>query len=226
MSDSRLQQIGAAGGIAFVILQIVSQSLIAVGGAEPPFGAPAEEILPFFASRDPQLFAIADYLSALSLIAWLWFLGSLWKALRQAEGESAWLSTIALGSGLMVIGAATVGGVGWPLAVFRVNEGLDPQIARLHFDLANFAFAGIWVALASFLLATSVIILRTAVFPGWVGWFGGGIAVSLLVARAFWASSQIAFLPYFLFWLWLLATSVALIRRIGREASSGNQHAG
>jgi hypothetical protein len=110
--------------------------------------------------------------------------------------------------------------------VFRVNEGLDPQIARLHFDLANFAFAGIWVALASFLLATSVIILRTAVFPGWAGWFGGGIAVSLLVARAFWASSQIAFLPYFLFWLWLLATSVALIRRIGREASSGIQHAG
>jgi hypothetical protein len=226
MPDSRLQQIGAAGGIAFVILQMASQSLIQVGGAEPRFGAPAEEILQFFARRDPQLFAIADYLSALSLIAWLWFIGSLWKALRQAEGESAWLSTIALGSGLMVIGAATVVGVGWPLAVFRVSEGLDPQIARLHFDMASFAFVGMWASLASFLLATSVIILRTALFPRWVGWLGEGIAVGLLVARAFWASSQIAILPYLLFWLWLIATSVALIRRIGREASSGIQHAG
>jgi hypothetical protein len=44
------------------------------------------------------------------------------------------------------------------------------------------------------------------------------VAVALLVARAFWAApSMIVFTPYVLFWIWLIATSVSLIRRTGRE---------
>ena len=37
MSNSRLEQLGAAGGIVFVALQMASQALIQIGGAEPPF---------------------------------------------------------------------------------------------------------------------------------------------------------------------------------------------
>ena len=73
---------------------------------------------------------MGDYLSTLSLIAFVWFLGSLWSALSRAEGEPAWLSFVAAASGLMIV-AAVSGGGGWPLAVFRSDEGLDPQIARL-----------------------------------------------------------------------------------------------
>ena len=121
MGNARLEQIGAAGGIVFVVLQMASQALIQAGGAEPPFDAPAPTIVAFFVARDSQLFAVGDYLSTLSLIAFLWFLGSLWAALRRAEGEPAWLSLVALASGLMIVAAASAGS-GWRLAVFRRDE--------------------------------------------------------------------------------------------------------
>src|SRR5512138_2535447 len=71
MSNSRLEQIGAAGGIVFVVLQMAAQALIQVGGAEPPFDATTETIIAFFMARNSQLFALGEYLSTLSLIAFL-----------------------------------------------------------------------------------------------------------------------------------------------------------
>ena len=50
MQNTTLKKIGAAGGIAFVVLQPLAQGLIQIGGAEPSFNAPAQEILDFFIS--------------------------------------------------------------------------------------------------------------------------------------------------------------------------------
>jgi len=212
MSTSRWEQIGAAGGIVFVVLQMAAQSLIQIGGAEPPFDARAQTIAAFFMARNSQLFALGDYLSTLSLIALLWFLGSLWSALRRAEGEPAWLSLVALASGLMIVATVSAGS-GWALAVFRKNEGLDPQIARLLFDQGNFAFANAWAMLASLSLTTGMVIIRTNALPRWLGWAGVLIAGGLLAARAVWASSGLVFVPFGLCYLWLIAISIVLIRR-------------
>jgi hypothetical protein len=212
MNNARWEQIGAAGGIVFVVLQMASQALLQVGGGEPRFDAPAETIAAFYMARNSQLFALGDYLSSLSLIAFLWFLGSLWSTLRRAEGEPAWLSFVAFASGLMIVATVSAGS-GWPLAVFRQDEGLDPQIARLLFDQGNFAFANAWVMLASLSLVTGVISIRTSVLPPWLGWAGVLIAAGLLAARAVWASSGLVFVPFGLCYLWLIALSVILIRR-------------
>jgi hypothetical protein len=212
MGNSGWEQIGAARGIVFVMLQMASQALIQVGGAEPPFDAPAQTIVAFFMARNSQLFALGEYLSTLSLIAFLWFLGSLWTTLRRGEGEPTWLSFVAAASGLMIVAAVSAGG-GWPLAVFRQAEGLDPQIARLLFDQGNFAFANAWVMLASLSLATGVVSIRTGALPRWLGWAGVTIAVSLLAARAVWASSGLVFVAFGLCYLWLIAISIVLIRR-------------
>ena len=218
MNNARWGQIGAAGGIVFVVLQMAAQALIQVGGAEPPFDAPADTIAAFFMARNSQLFALGDYLSTLSLIAFLWFLGSLWNTLRRAEGEPAWLSFVAAASGLMIVAAVSAGG-GWALAVFRKDEGLDPQVARLLFDQGNFAFANAWAMLASLSLATGVVCIRTGALPRWLGWSGVLIAGGLLAARAVWASSGLVFVPFGLCYLWLIATSVVLIRRAGTTES-------
>jgi hypothetical protein len=66
----------------------------------------------------------------------------LWSALRHAEGEIAWLSFVATASGLMIV-AAVGGGGGWPLAVFRRDQGLDLHIARLLFDQGNIVLTAI-----------------------------------------------------------------------------------
>lgn len=213
MANSRWEMIGAAGGILYVVLQFTAQGLIQVGGAEPAFNAPADEILTFFANRNSILFQVGGFLSTISLFFLLWFLGVLWAELSRHEGQPAWLSLSAFGAGLAGI-ALVLTGDGWALAVFRLQEGLDPQIARYLFDSGNFMFANLWVAFAALLLTTSVVAFRFGALPRWLAWYGLVVSLLLLVARIFWAApSGVIFLPYVLATVWLIAVSVVLLRR-------------
>jgi len=221
MTKKRWEQIAAAGGIGFVVLQLTSQALIQIGGAEPAFTASAKEIVDFFSDRDPSLAPIGSFLSSLSVIAILFFLGALWASLSRYEESPSWLSHLAFGSGL-VAAAVTLGGGGWALAIFRMEEGLDPVMAQMLFDQGNFTFAQLWVPLAAMLLATGIITLRDGAFSKWFGWYSLIVSLALLVSRAFWAAAGgAAFTGYVLFWLWLIIASILLIR--GAKAVSTNK---
>jgi hypothetical protein len=214
MNARRWEQFAAAGGILFVVLQITSQALIQTGGAEPPFNAGAADILAFFGTRNARLFGWGDYLQSLSLIAWVFFLGALWARLRRAEQDPGWLALVALACGLL-LGASLFGGGGWTLAMARIGDGLNPEIARLLFDQGNLSFANIWVLLAGMLLAAGIGSLTSGALPAWLSWAALVIALGLVVARAFWASGNAAlFIPYLLFWLWVIVTSIVLIRQV------------
>jgi hypothetical protein len=206
-----LKKYGAIAAIAFPVLQMVSQGFMQVGGVEPSFAAPGGEILSFFQNRDVTLFTIGEYISILSLVAFLWFLGGLWDELRTAEGGNGWLSLIAVGSGLVTV-SLILGAGGWYLAVFRIGDGLDPEIARLLFDQGNLNFAQIWVALGSMVLVVGIIASLSDHFPTWLSWASIILAVGLFLARAVWTQS-IAFAPYVLFWVWMIALGVIMLRR-------------
>jgi hypothetical protein len=213
MGQAGMRKIGAIGGIAFVVLQMAAQGLIQVGGLEPTFGAPATDIVAFFQARDARLVNLGDYLTALSSIAFLWFIGALWHEMRRVEREPGVLSMVAAGSGLIAVAVISAGS-GWPLAVFRVEAGLEPQLARYLFDQGNYAFATMWVFAASLMLAAGLAGLRYGLLPGWISWLGLVAAAGLLAVRFIWASpSGVVFLPYMLFWLWLIAVGVVFLRR-------------
>ncbi|MFN2189905.1 MAG: hypothetical protein ACK2T3_14165 [Candidatus Promineifilaceae bacterium] len=213
MTKKRWEQIAAAGGIAFVVLQLASQGLIQIGGAEPPFTAPAEEIVDFFNNRNLGLAGVGEYLATLSIIALIFFLGALWASLSRAESEPKWMSLIAVGSGLAAT-AVTLGGGGWALAVFRLEDGLSPDMARLLFDQGNYTFAQLWVPLSVMTLVVGILALREGAFSKVFGWYSIVVALLLLISRAFWAApGGVAFTGYMLFWLWLIIASVVLIRR-------------
>jgi hypothetical protein len=214
MDSRRWEQLGAAMGIVFVIMQLAAQSVIQAGGAEPPFYAGSQEIVDFFMTRNSRLFGIGDYLSTLSVIPFVGWLSALWARLRRAEGAAGLLSVAALGSGL-VTATQLVSGGGWTLAMGRIGEGLTPELARMLFDMGNLNFANIWVSLAGMLLAVGLLSVQMGALPRWLGWAGLVIALGLVIARAFWERSGIVFTPYGLFWLWLIAASVVLIRRAG-----------
>ncbi len=221
LSEVRWQKIGAAGGVAYVVLQLASQMLIQTGGSEPAFNAPAEEIVDFFLNRNLLFASIGGLLSILSIIAFLWFLGVLWGTLQDHEGEPAWLSLLAFASG--VIGMAILlGSSGWELALLRLGDGPSAETMQLLFDQGNLTFANIWVALASMLLASGIITIRHGALPRWLGWFALLLAVAFLAARSFWfTASGIKFMPYVLFWIWLIATSISLLRCVP-AASAGD----
>ncbi|MEJ2012533.1 MAG: hypothetical protein P8X64_09965 [Anaerolineales bacterium] len=216
MAKVRLYRLAALGGIFFVVMQVVGQGLIQVGGAEPAFTASADEIIQFFRQRDTTLFAIGAYISALSVVPYFWFLGALWGFLRESEGKYGWLSMAAIGSGLILPAISLIGG--WELAMLRLGENVDPSMIQLLFDAGNFAFAGIWVISGSMLLAVSSLGLTSGNLPRWFSWFGAAIGVALLAARAVW-TTQIAFIPYTLFWLWMIVMSLILVRKPASKAA-------
>lgn len=201
---------GALGGLGFVILQLTAQALIQLGGGEPAFSAGAGEIVSFFRSKDPVLFQAADYLNALSAIGFVWFLGCLWDALAPGGGRVTIAQVVAVSSGLMAL-TAVVSASGWPLAVFR-GDDLEQQLARYLFDQGNYGFANLWLFLASMLLAVGLAGPLENSLPAWLRWSALGIGVALLLARAFWASTGIVFLPYMVFWLWLIAICILWLR--------------
>lgn len=213
MTDRAWPKAGAWGAILFVVLQLAGQILVQAGGREPAFNAGSAEILDFFAARDPALVSAGGFLSMLGMLALLWFLGGLWARLRSAEGEPAWLSMVALASGVVAVAVSSATASGWGLAVFRVEDGLDAAMARTLFDLGNYGFALFWLFLAGLLLATAAVVLRRGGLPRWLGWFAVVTAVGLLVANYFWAApTGMIFLPYAVFWVWLIATAVVMLR--------------
>ncbi len=82
---------------------------------------------------------------------------------------------------------------------------VDPDIARL-FNTASYLLVVASTMVASVLVAaTSVLALRTAVLPRWLGWVGVVVAIALLAA--------VFFIPVFLLWAWVLVVAVVLTVR-------------
>ena len=213
MSNRHWEQLGAAAGIVFVVGQVAANNLMEQpGGSEPPFFAEAPEIVDFFMRLDSHLFGLGDYLMTLAVIPFVWWLSVLWARLHRAEGTAGWLSVATLGFGL-VAATQLVSGGGWTLAMGRIEEGLDPQLARTLFDMGNLNFVDIWVSFAGMLIAASVLSIRTGALPKWLGWAGMVVALGLVIARGFWEQSGMVVFIYAFFWLWMIVTGVVLIRR-------------
>lgn len=200
-------------GIAAFVLASASQGFVQVGGTEPPFDGSAAAIHDFFDARVPILYAVGSYLGVLLSVVLLWFVAGMHTLLRDAEGEPPWRSTVALLSGLLYV--AGVMTAGWDLAVFRMDEGVDPQLARFAYDMGNLGFASSWVALGSFALAAGWVILSSRSMPRLLGWWAIAGGAVLVVARAVW-TSQFWLIGYALVMLWIVVVSVLLLRERAR----------
>jgi len=193
------------GGVVFVVLFLIRASLPDVNPEDSD-----EEIVAYFADGGNRATDIAGiFLIVVAGLFFLWFLGALRTRLREAEGESGHLSTIAFGSGLtflalLLVAAVTLGttSVGVEFVdAFRVDPDTvrTITIAGFGFLLTAFMVAAVLVA------ATSVLALRTAVLPRWLAWAGFLVALALLFS--------VFFFPIFAFAAWILVVSIVLIVR-------------
>lgn len=194
MSERLWQRLGAACGILYVVL-------IVVGGS---IGGPTS--------------AVALVVMFLAFTVFLFFLGSLWAALRRAEGGSGWLSATALGGGSVAIAVKLVGDAPLIAARYRAGEGLDPQLARALQDMYDASFGLHFFPLAVLLAAFAIVAIRSGGLPRWLGWAAAVISVALIAGAAVGSAdfqSEWAGLPFLFFMLWTLVTSVILILRAG-----------
>lgn len=206
---------GAAALVAVVLLFAPIIAISTVG--EPAFDATNEEAAEFFRNTDTPWIAAAEATASVGMLAFLWFVVGLTTLLRRVEGEPAWRSTVALVSG--TLGAAYgVIDASWDAAGNRGQE-LDPGIAAFAFDLGNLGFANAWLALGSFAIASGWTLLASRALPAWWGWWAIVGGAGLIIVRYAW-EGWIWTIPYFIFWIWVIAIAIRLISRPALEAST------
>jgi hypothetical protein len=195
-------------GIAFVVLMVVGSILV---GDVPAPDAPAQEIAGYLAdSGNHTRNIVGAYLWVIGAPVFLWFLVHLRNRLRSAEGATGSLSSLVFGAGVAFAAVWTVSAaafVALPFAIeLRDAPISDPDLVRLLpatgrlLLLHGAGFAGLLVVLAA-----SLAIFRTGVFPRWLAWLGIVASIALLF--------DVVYGNILPFWTWVFIASVAMLER-------------
>jgi hypothetical protein len=209
-SDSRTQRRTLArvtGAAGITTLVVVLGTSLANGYQNAAFTSDAEQTVAFFRSIDDAFGAISSFLTAVGLIAMLWFAIGLALLLRRYDTGLPWRSAFLAGAGVVSVVPGQI--ASWDAAVFR-SQDIDPQVARYAFDLGNLSFANGWVATGAVAICAGLIFLTARELPNWVGWWAVVAGVGQVLARAVW-TSDLAFIPFAAFWLWTAVLSVLLL---------------
>lgn len=197
-------------GLAGVVLLFGPIIAVSTQG-EPPFDGTREEVATFFGNLAAvSWYDAAAALESIGMLALLWFFVGLATLLRPIEGPPAWRSTVALLSGTLLVAYGNVD-ASWEAAVNR-GTGTDTGVGLYAFDVGNIGFSNAWLSMASFALAFGWVLLESRALPAWLGWSAVASGVGLVVARFAWESG-FWMIPYALFWVWVIALAVRLVRR-------------
>jgi hypothetical protein len=218
MSDRLWQRLGAASGIVYAVT-LLGPDLIQGGPSEEPTTAAAAIAQSCARTTAAQpADAVIPILSILGFLCFLFFLGSLWSVLRRAEGANGWLAAAAFGGGLMSLTIKLAGGAPVLAALHGACAGIDPQLWQTLHAMDGASFFISFFPLVVLLVAFAIVTIRFGALPRWLGWMAVVVAVALLAggtAGTIYARDD-AGLPFLLFVLWTLITSVILVWRAGQ----------
>jgi hypothetical protein len=200
----RWERLAPLTGVAAVVLWIVG---VFVTESVSPEGDSPAEILAYFEEEGTTIL-VGAFLFALGTAFFVWFLGSLRAAFLAGEGVPGRVTAIAFagGVGKAVCDLGVVGG-GVAGAIAADEGELAPEAAQALSWVDDAFFVGAEFMALVLMAAAALIVLRTRVFPAWMGWLALLIAVGLLVVPVGWAFLLFG-LP-----LWVLLASVLLFTR-------------
>jgi len=181
-----------------------------------PRGASDAKLVAWWADSGNQTTAIVSmYLFIVAGLCFLLFLAKLRSRLLAAEGGTGELTSLVVASGavfvaMLLVAAASRGVIGFAVKSPGGNESLPGADTLRYLPQTGYAALGIGglLAAAVAMVATSWLIVRTAVFGRWLAWFGSATALVIVVAAA--ALVGMVAIPAML--IWVLATSVAMWR--------------
>jgi hypothetical protein len=224
MDERQQERLGAATGIVFVVALVAA---FVFGPDKPPgFDDTAQQVSSYVHDNRDETQA-ATALIVIGGFSFLWFLGSLARTLRLAEGQGPGrLGAVAFAGGVTTIGVAIVGQCAQWAASYHTD--LDPTLVRGLYDVGSGAFLLVGIGIAALIGASSVVALRTGTLPSWLAGYGAVFTVYILVVTvvgsfketgAFSPSDGFLGLLVFLgFLVWTLATSIVLVREVGNRA--------
>lgn len=217
-------RLAAFTGVLFFALVLVAP--------EPNVGAerPSATQVKQFYLENQQSFRVSLLLVGLAYAFFLCFLAVLRSELRRAEGGSGTLSSLTMGSGLLLAGFYVLGNALHVVpAVVRADT--DPAHAEIWRIFGEEAYdtlveaSTFWVAVM--MAAVSLVVLRQGGLPRWLGWSAAVIGAAALVGPIGFLESPVepvmkvlGFGSKIAFVLWILLASIALTIRGGRSSAS------
>lgn len=203
-------RLSAAGGILYVVLALAGNT---IGHLESPPATASQDTMTAYWMAQSTAWPLGAIIGSLAFFCFVFFLGSLYHLLRQAEGPSGAFSIVAFGGGLLTAIVQLIEVTRMVAAIQIVQEGGDPMIARALQHMNGSSFVLSWFSLAILLSATAVVALRTAVLPRWLGWMTALLALALLASYI--VAIMMVELPFafLLTLLWIIGVSIVLIRR-------------
>ena len=193
--------VGPLTGIVFVVLLLLSVGIRGDLRADLEIDSTsADETANVLVDRLDQV-RNGSYIGLFGLVFFFGFLAYFRSRLQQAEGEGGWLTSMAYGGGL-VTAAVMLVFISLDLATTAVSDyGSDTQVAKA---LIALRWKYVWVLappMIAFTLGASLVIVRYAALPRWIGWIGFPVAVTLLLP---WIGRFVAE-------AWILVVSIVLV---------------
>jgi hypothetical protein len=202
----RLAALSGLVAVALWVIGVVLEEVSNLPGEDP------NEILSWFQDESNTILSGA-FIFMLGSLFFLIFIGALRVRLVRAESESAFLSAIAFGAGLVVV-ALTLLIPGPNLAGALAEDDLTPEAAQALTVVDDAFFVGAELAAALLLVATGLAILRYGALPRWVAWISFLFALWLLIPPIGWAGLLVG-VP-----LWTIIVAVLLWMRSGDESAA------
>ena len=169
---------------------------------------------------------LGSFFMLLASVALLWFVSHLRAELgrfEQAARGFTRLSHMALAGGTVAAVGMALTALMTAVAVSQPDDTAGDVVRALHH--ASWAsWSIVSVGLVVLLFAASLLILRTAVLPSWLGWVGlvGGVAQLLLLSIVLAPDDDefvlgFAWVPGFLaLMIWIVGSSIIFMLRAGR----------
>jgi hypothetical protein len=213
MDDSKWERRANLGGIFFVVCVAISALL---PGSPPKTSDTGSKIANFLADKSSEL-RWSAFIGGLAVLGLFWWLGSVYRLIRRAEGGSPRLAVIAVASAVFASVLAAIGGImlgALPIVGARV---LGPTGGRIFYIISTNLGIGTLVGAAVFLGAFSAVIIRSRVLPVWLGWIGALVAVVSVAGSAAVATTRdavfyVAFTGFIAFLVWTLVVSILMLR--------------
>jgi hypothetical protein len=208
----------ALGGVLYVVLFVIGTILL-FDGAPDSDASPARVIAYYRDSGHRDKIMFGWLIAGLGIFFFLWFLASLRQAVRRVEGGDGFLTAL-----------TTIGGVIYAALAFAaiaLNVGVRtmsddtykhtvyPGLIHAANDASYVLHATGGAGAAAMIIAATLAFMRAGAIPKWSGWVG--IVLGVL------ALASIIFFPQAAIGIWLLAVSIWLFVRSGREGETRTQ---
>jgi hypothetical protein len=212
---SPLARWAALGGVLYVVLFIIGTILLYSGS--PDSSAAPSKIISWYGDGGHRTrINLGWVVAGLGVFCFLWFLSALRQTVRRWEAGDGFFTAL-----------TTIGGIVYATLAFAalaINDGIRtmsddtyhhavyPGLIHAADDASYVLHATGGAGAGAMIIAASVAAMRARAWPAWAGWLGVAAGIIGIVSILFFTQLAIA--------IWLVAVSLMLFLRWGREGAS------